>query len=177
MKNENRITLFYDAACPVCALEMDHLRERDMRGLERRLAFIDIGTPGFDAASLGTTLAELNAEIHARLPDGRVIRGIEVLRLAYAAVGLGWVLKATAWAPVRPLFDRGYRLFARHRRVISRVTGPAITAVRKARAARTLRRMQACTNGACDLAASAHPAHGAAVASPSPIRADHPARS
>jgi predicted DCC family thiol-disulfide oxidoreductase YuxK len=31
--------LFYDAACPVCALEMDHLRERCHDG---RLRFVDI---------------------------------------------------------------------------------------------------------------------------------------
>src|SRR5262245_25248882 len=42
------LTLFYDASCPVCALEMDHLRERDIEG---RLIFVDIGAPGFDAAA------------------------------------------------------------------------------------------------------------------------------
>lgn len=132
------LTLLYDAACPVCALEMDHLRERNVAG---RLVFIDIAEPGFDPLPYGVALAELNAEIHAQRPDGSLLRGIEVLRLAYAAVGLGWVLRPTAWAPLRPAFDLGYRLFARHRMAISAAIGPAITAVRGLRARRRARQM------------------------------------
>lgn len=40
------LTLLYDAACPVCALEMDHLRQRNRDG---RLAFVDIAAPDFKA--------------------------------------------------------------------------------------------------------------------------------
>ena len=135
------LTLLYDAACPVCSLEMDHLRARDAAG---RLVFVDISAPGFDPRPYGATLAELNAEIHALRPDGSVLRGIEVLRLAYAAVGLGWVLRPTAWAPLRPGFDAAYRGFARHRQAISGALGPVIHAVRELRARRAVRRMRRC---------------------------------
>jgi hypothetical protein len=80
-----------------------------------------------------------------------VLRGVEVLRLAYAAVGLGWVMRPTGWTPLRPLFDAGYRVFARHRRSISRAAAPLIDAVRAARARRTAQRMRDCAAGACDL--------------------------
>ncbi len=132
------LTLFYDAACPVCALEMDHLRERNTEG---RLVFVNVAEPTFDPRPYGVTLAEMNAEIHGQRPDGSMLRGIEVLRLAYAAVGLGWVLQATAWAPLRPTFDAAYRLFARHRVAISRVFGPVITTVRAQRARQRARVM------------------------------------
>lgn len=145
------LTLFYDAACPVCSMEMDHLRERDHGG---RLRFVDISAAGFDAASYGTTAAAMDAEIHGLLPDGTMLRGVEVLRRAYEAVGLGWVLKPTGWAPLRPLFDAGYRVFARHRRSISRSAAPLIDAIRAARARRMAERMRACRSGACD--ADAH---------------------
>lgn len=135
------LTVLYDAACPVCALEMDHLRARSTAG---RLVFVDIAEPGFDPAPYGATLAELNAEIHARRPDGSMLRGIEVLRLAYAAVGLGWVLLPTGWAPLRPAFDAAYRLFARHRLAISGALGPAIVALRERRARQVARRMREC---------------------------------
>lgn len=146
--NENiyPLTLLYDAACPVCSLEMDHLRERDHAG---RLIFIDIAAPGFDASAYGVTPAELDAEIHGRCADGRWLRGLDVLRLAYAAVGLGWVLRPTAAAPLRGLFDLGYRFFARHRRRISRAAAPLIGAIRNHRARATATRMQACRSGAC----------------------------
>lgn len=158
------LTLYYDAACPVCALEMDHLKARNGAG---RLAFVDISAPGFDAAASGATLAELDAEIHAVHPDGRHVIGLEALRLAYAAVGLGWVLRPTGFGPLRPLFDGAYRLFARYRQPISRATAPLIDAIRRRRARRLVRRIVACQGGACTLPAAPAPvadetAHGRA---------------
>lgn len=153
MTNRPDLTLFYDASCPVCALEMDHLRERNLEG---RLAFVDISVPGFDPSPYGATLEAMNAEIHALLPDGQVIHGVEVLRRAYDAVGLGWVLKPTGWGPLRPMFDQGYRWFAKNRVGISRRAGPLIEGLRMWRAARTLRRMEACAAGSC-AAGRSHP--------------------
>ncbi len=144
--NLDPLALLYDAACPVCSLEMDHLRERDTQG---RLAFIDIAAPGFDAAAYGCTLAELNAQIHAVRPDGSHLIGLAALREAYAAVGLAWVLKATTLAPLRPLADVGYALFARHRRPISRAAASLIHALRTWRAWRTQARMARCQVGVC----------------------------
>ena len=143
------LTLLYDAQCPVCSLEMDHLRERCVDG---RLLFVDIAESGFDAARYGLTHAAVDAEIHGIRPDGSVLKGVEVLRLAYAAAGLGWVMRPTGWAPLRPAFDAGYRLFARHRRRISAVAAPVIDAVRAQRARRVAKAMQACQAGACDVA-------------------------
>jgi predicted DCC family thiol-disulfide oxidoreductase YuxK len=144
------LTLLYDATCAVCSLEMDHLRSRNAAG---RLLFIDISAPGFDPAPFGATLDDMNAEIHARRADGQLIRGVQVLRLAYEAVGLGWVLRPTAWAPLRGLSEVGYRLFARHRISISRHAAPLINGIRRLRAHSMARRMRSCQAGACDLAA------------------------
>ena len=99
------LTLLYDAQCPVCALEMDHLRSRNDAG---RLRFVDI-----------------------------------------SAAGLGWVLLPTGWTPLKPAFDWGYRVFARHRRRISGAAAPLIDAIRAQRARRTAAAMRACASGAC----------------------------
>ena len=161
MSSTYPLTLLYDAGCAVCSLEMDHLRERDHDG---KLRFVDISAPGFDAAPLGATLAALDAEIHGVLPDGSVIRGVPVLRLAYEAVGLGWVTRPTGWAPLQPMFDAGYRVFARHRRFISLVAAPLINAVR---AQRMARRMNECASGAgAACAASARESNDATTRSP-----------
>ena len=144
------LTLFYDAACPVCSMEIDYLWERNGEG---KLRFVDISAPDFDPAPHGVTLAAMDAQIHAQRPDGTMLRGVEVLRLAYAAVGLGWVMKPTGWAPLRPLFDAGYRVFARHRRSISRAAAPLIDVVRAARARRVAERMRSCSAGACTTSA------------------------
>lgn len=142
------LTLLYDANCAVCALEMDHLRSLNAEG---RLHFVDISAPGFDPAPYGVLLSAMDAEIHARRADGEVIRGVQVLRLAYDSVGLGWVLRPTAWAPLRGLSDVGYRLFARHRRRISRAAAPLIQAIRSHRARRMAERMRECAGGACEI--------------------------
>lgn len=146
MGSDYPLTIFYDASCPVCALEMDHLGARDAG---RRLMLIDMSAPGFDATPFGLTLSELDAAIHAVRPDGSVVRGMAVLRLAYAAVGLDWVLRPSAVAPLRPLFDAAYRLFARHRKPVSRALAPFIAALRERRARRALVDMNACAAGAC----------------------------
>ena len=145
------LTLLYDAGCAVCSLEMDHLRSLNAEG---RLVFIDIAAPGFDPTPYRATLDEMNAEIHARRADGEVIRGVQVLRLAYEAVGLGWVLRPTAWPPLRALSDVGYRLFAKHRRAISRMAAPLINTIRDRRAQRVSQRMRDCVDGACDVSAN-----------------------
>ncbi|CAG0945991.1 hypothetical protein GPROT2_03509 [Gammaproteobacteria bacterium] len=145
------LTLFYDAACPVCALEMDHLRERDR---SHRLRFIDISAAGFDASPWGVSARALDAEIHGLCADGTMLRGVEVLRLAYAAAGLGWVLRPTGWAPLKPLFDLGYGVFARHRRKISRAAAPLVAHLRARRARQRAERMRRCSGAACDRSAS-----------------------
>lgn len=140
------LTLLYDAACPVCSLEMDHLRERSADG---RLAFVDITAPGFSAAAWGSTQAELMARIHGVRPDGSHLIGLAALREAYAAAGLGAWIAPTGWRGAAWLGDRAYEAFARHRQPISRAAAPLIDALRSWRARRQLKRMAACSGGAC----------------------------
>ena len=130
MASDYPLKVFYDASCPVCALEIDQLRSRDRAGW---LQLVDMSAPDFDAACHGFAAADLDAAIHAVRPDGSVVRGMEVLRLAYAAAGLGWLLRPTAAGPLRPAFDAAYRAFARNRHSISRALAPAIRALRSQR--------------------------------------------
>jgi predicted DCC family thiol-disulfide oxidoreductase YuxK len=148
MNNPYPLTLLYEANCPVCALEMDHLRSLSHDG---RLLFVDICQPGFEPAAYGASLADMEAEIHALCADGSLLRGMPVLRLAYDAAGLGWVMRPTGWGPLRPGFDLCYRWFARHRHRISSLIGPLIRGVRAFRARQMAARMRECHNGACDI--------------------------
>jgi predicted DCC family thiol-disulfide oxidoreductase YuxK len=138
------LTLLYDRRCAVCRLEMDELRERDR---DQKLRFIDISQDGFDATPFGATLEELNARMHAVDAQGRTHRGVPALRLAYAAVELGWLWAPTGWPLLRKLAGAFYAVFARHRYVISRVAAPLIERIAAARMARRMRR---CANGVCE---------------------------
>lgn len=106
------LKLLYDGDCPLCSREVAMLRRRDGRA---RIRFEDISATDFDATRYGLDQQTVMARIHAVLPDGRVIEGMEVFRRAYAAVGLGWLIAPSRWPGIGRLFDAAYRSFARNR--------------------------------------------------------------
>jgi predicted DCC family thiol-disulfide oxidoreductase YuxK len=168
--NNYPLTLLYDGACPVCNLEMDNLKARNTEGL---LCFVDISVAQFDTTPYGATLEDMNALIHAQRPDGSLVVGVEVFRLAYSAVGLGHLIAPTAWPVLRPLADAAYAVFARNRYGFSKVCMPLLEGLRSMRAARrsaaqakqvdaaartATQAVSACHSGQCDLP-TASPTH------------------
>ena len=109
---EFEVEVFFDADCPLCRKEIGFLRRWDRH---RRIRFTDIAAVDFDAAAVGIPYDRLMAEIHARLPDARWIRGVEVFRRLYSAIGLRWIVAATRWPGLSQIVDVGYRVFARNR--------------------------------------------------------------
>ena len=110
--HEFEVEVFFDGDCPLCRKEIGLLRRWDRH---RRIRFTDIAAADFDAAAIGIAYERLMTEIHARLPDGRWIRGVEVFRRLYAAVGWRWIVAVTRWPGVSQLMDVGYHVFARNR--------------------------------------------------------------
>jgi predicted DCC family thiol-disulfide oxidoreductase YuxK len=143
------LTLLYDGACPLCNLEMDKLKARNNAGL---LAFADISVPGFDPTPYtrvhAATTHDMGRLIHAMRPDGSLVVGVEVFRLAYAAVGLGVWVAPTGWPLLGPLFDAAYAVFARNRYGFSALFTPVIT---RMAARRALARARACKGATCEL--------------------------
>ncbi len=120
------VEVFFDGACPLCRREIVMLSRWDKK---RRIRFTDIASPGFDAAALGRSHGELMAEIHGRLPDGTWIKGVEVFRRLYRAVGFGPVVLLTRIPGLSHVLDIGYSLFARHRlKLTGRCTAGTCTA-------------------------------------------------
>jgi predicted DCC family thiol-disulfide oxidoreductase YuxK len=101
----------------LCTRETAWLRKRDKRG---RIQFTDITAEDFDASQLGVSREVLMTKIHGRLPDGRVVTGVEVFRQLYTAVGFGRLVWLSRLPLVAPLLDLGYRWFAKNR---MRLTG------------------------------------------------------
>lgn len=156
--NNYPLTLLYDGTCPVCTLEMDNLKARNTQGL---LRFVDISPPSFDAKPYGASLEAMNALIHAQRPDGSLVIGVEVFRLAYGAVGLGRWTAPTGWPVLRPMVEVLYAVFARHRYRFSRLMTPVIRWIASGRSSRmqlaaqlALQSSQACKDGACELPSS-----------------------
>ena len=106
------LEVFYDGGCPLCRREMNVLRRRDH---DQRFRFTDIDALGFSPEVLGRTREELMDRIHARLPDGTWISGVEVFRRLYAATGFPRLVRLSRWPIISPLLDIAYRVFARNR--------------------------------------------------------------
>jgi predicted DCC family thiol-disulfide oxidoreductase YuxK len=106
------IGLFFDGACPLCSREVAFIRRLDR---QRRVRLVDIAAPDFDPAAVGRELGSLMARIHARLPDGTWLEGVEVFRRVYAAIGLGPLAALTRLPGFSWLTERAYDTFARNR--------------------------------------------------------------
>ncbi|MFO1094071.1 MAG: DUF393 domain-containing protein [Planctomycetaceae bacterium] len=106
------IEVFFDGACPVCRREIAFLKRFDRR---QRIRFTDIALLKRDAAIDGVPWADLMAEIHGRLPDGRWVKGVEVFRRLYTAVGFGPFVRLTRCIGIEQILDAAYAAFARRR--------------------------------------------------------------
>lgn len=107
-----KIEVFYDGDCPLCRREIRMLRRLDRHG---RIEFTDIAAPGFDAPSIGLDQATLMGKMHARLPSGEIIAGVEVFRRLYTAVGFGPLVAISRAPGIAQALDLGYRWFAKNR--------------------------------------------------------------
>jgi predicted DCC family thiol-disulfide oxidoreductase YuxK len=133
------LTLYYESAWALCNGEMTNLRLRNTEGL---LRFVDVSDPAFDTPPPGTRKEDLLALMHGLKADGSVIRGVEVFRLAYAAVGLPGVTRALELPVVGPLAERLYPWIARHRHRVPRWVTHLLfeTAIRRAAERAAVRR-------------------------------------
>src|SRR5690606_1013817 len=98
--------------CPLCKREINLLRRLDRR---RRILFTDIADPTFRPETVGKTFDELMAQIYGRLPDGKLVTGVEVFRRLYSAVGFGPVVSLSRMPVISHLLDVAYRVFAKNR--------------------------------------------------------------
>jgi predicted DCC family thiol-disulfide oxidoreductase YuxK len=113
-----QIKLLYDGACPFCLREVNFLKKRDAgRGL---VAFVDISSDDYTpAAHGGVDFATAMGRIQAVLPDGTIIRNVEVFRRVYEILGMGWIYAATKLPVIGPIVDRLYEIWADWRLVLT----------------------------------------------------------
>jgi len=141
------LTLYYESDCSLCNAEMRNLMLRNTEGL---LNFVDISAPGFKDCPPGTTLGDLMALMHGLTADGRVLRGVEVFRLAYGAVGIPQVAAITSLPLIAPLSERLYALVARNRHRLPRRLITLMFEASLRRAAERAARTANCRDGRCE---------------------------
>ena len=109
-----QIKLLYDGECPLCVREVNFLTEKDAgRGI---VEFVDIASLDYDPKeNADIDFATAMGTIHAILPDGRVIKNIEVFRQVYERLGMGWIYAVTKIPVVGAIADWIYKVWARWR--------------------------------------------------------------
>jgi len=112
-QKEGKIDLLYDSECPICAMEVEFLKKRD---LYKRIVFTDLQALDYDPAEHGNVEFERGMrKLRAVLPDNTVVTGVEVFRLTYQAIGLGWMFAITKLPVVGDLADAVYDVWAENR--------------------------------------------------------------
>lgn len=108
------IKMLYDGDCPLCMREVDMLKKRD-KGVNK-IAFVDISSEFYTPENNGGVSYEAAMErIHALLPDGTIVKDVEVFRRLYDAVGLGWVYAVTKNRTIEALANSVYDIWAKYR--------------------------------------------------------------
>ena len=121
------LSVFFDGDCPICLREINFMRRLNRRG---RVNFIDFADPSFDEQTHGLSRSELASVIHARWADGVVIKGVDVFRSMWTAVGLGIFAKITRVWFIEQLLIRAYDWFARNRLSLTGRIAPTYGQVR-----------------------------------------------
>ncbi len=112
MSENWQIRLLYDGHCPLCKREAKLLRRRVRHG---EVLLEDYTAPDFDADRYGVEREALDKRIHGVLPNGQIVTGVEAFRVAYRALGWGWLIAPTGWPVLRWVFDGLYAVFAKIR--------------------------------------------------------------
>ncbi len=110
--NSWQIEVLYDGACPICSREMRMIMRRDRT---RRIQCVDITSEQFNPEAFGLDAKSVMDRIHARLPNGEIIVGVEVFRRIYDALGFGWLVRFSRFPGITQLLDIAYEIFAKNR--------------------------------------------------------------
>ncbi len=111
----NRLTLFYDGQCPLCAKEMAALKKHDHHNV---IQIVDIYSDEFvDYPNIDKSAA--NTILHALDHNGRLLLGLDATYQAWRLVGKGWIYAPLRWPLIKSFTDRCYLLFARNRYRVS----------------------------------------------------------
>jgi len=117
-----KLTLFYDGACPLCQAEILFLSGRNQDGL---LDFIDINSERYDPIAVGISCEQALAAMYGQYADGELIQGAKVFPEAYRRANLPFLAWLFSRPYLEPILNVAYRLFAKYRHPISNLIGPS----------------------------------------------------
>ena len=125
-----KLTLYYDGACPLCQAEILFLSGRNQAGL---LDFVDINSDRYDPIKVGVTCEQALAAMYGQYDNGALINGAAVFPEAYRRANLPFLAWLFSRKVIQPPLRMGYQFFAKNRHAISRIFGPVALCLVKAK--------------------------------------------
>lgn len=106
---ENKLTVYYDGACYICAHEISLYRRRDKKN---NIIFKDISEPQFDVKAEGLNRSEIVRVFHARLASGELITGVDAFMAIWENIeSLNFLARLAKFRMLRLVLDLGYKVF------------------------------------------------------------------
>ena len=133
MNTSEKLTLFYDGACPLCQAEILFLSRRNQAGL---LDFVDINSERFDPAKIGISCDQALSAMYGQYDNGVLIQGVTVFPEAYRRANLPFLAWIFSRKSLQAILQIAYRFFAKNRHAISRLFGPIALRLVKATSSR-----------------------------------------
>jgi predicted DCC family thiol-disulfide oxidoreductase YuxK len=113
-----KIKLLFDGDCPLCVREVNFLKHKD--GDCHLIKFVDIAVEDYDPAdNANIDFETAMGRIHAVLPNGEIVRDVEVFRQIYDILGIGWIYAVTKLPLVGSLADILYGVWADYRLLLT----------------------------------------------------------
>lgn len=115
------LEVFYDGLCRLCSAEIEHYRRKDTA---KRVRWVDIAAADFDASKEGLDAREIHEKMHARWSESRELAiGVDAFLAIWKVVpGFGVMRRFVGVRAFRPIFELGYRAFAKARPYLPRRT-------------------------------------------------------
>jgi predicted DCC family thiol-disulfide oxidoreductase YuxK len=121
MSQLEKLTLFYDGACPLCRAEILFLSGRNQANL---LEFVDINSAQFDPQKIGVSCEAALAAMYGQFASGKLIQGVSVFPEAYRRANLPRMAWLFSRRSLQPFLKLAYLFFAKNRHTISSLLGP-----------------------------------------------------
>lgn len=99
-----KLTIFYDGACHLCAREIDHYKK------------VDIAKKSFDFSNYGIPKKKMHKYFHIRDQNLKIHTGVEAFYLIWRELNIFIFLqKCYELKPLRAMMKIGYQFFAQMR--------------------------------------------------------------
>lgn len=113
------MTMYYDGACPVCSREVSLYRKLDRNG---RIRWHDVSADAGDLGADRVSQADALTVLHARLPDGRLVKGVDAFIAVWDRLpGFTLFARLARWRPVTWMLEKGYAWYAPRRKTVAQL--------------------------------------------------------